>query len=162
MVEFVSTPNQSALHGQFWKTCFNFSILNDSHATAAKFENSIKEKLRNETWFKTNQNFPLYMEVKQVSNWMYMLERVLCNEINLTFGTRSYFKQNKCQDCHQNMQFLHKEGEESLIWWLPISGLRKNSLNLRDTYLSEIYTWNLWFQISAQQVALMTKVFVVY
>jgi len=51
------------------------------------------------------------------------------------------------------MQFLHKEGDKSLIWWLPTSGLRKNILNLRHAYLSEIYTWNSWFKISAQQVA---------
>jgi hypothetical protein len=130
-------------------------------ATATKFEKSIKEKLRNGSLFKTNQKFTLYVEVKQVHNWMYTLERVLCNEITLTFGTRKwYFRQNKCQGCHQHMQFLHKEGDERLIWWLPITGLRKNSLNLRNAYLSEIYTWNSWFQILAQRVALMTEVFV--
>jgi hypothetical protein len=94
---------------------------------------------------------------------MYVLERVLCNEITLTFSTRKwYFRQNKCQGCHQNRHLLHKEGEESLIWWLSISGLKKYSLNFRHSYLSEIYTWNSWFKISAQWVALMTEVFVVY
>jgi len=123
-------------------------------ARVAKFEKSMKERLRNGSLFKIKQKFTLYMEMKQVHNWMYMLERVLCNEISLTFGTRKwYIRQNKGQGCHKNMQFLHKEGDKSLIWWLPTSGLRKNILNLRHAYLSEIYTWNSWFKISAQQVA---------
>jgi hypothetical protein len=144
---FHSQP-QLALHGKFWKTCYNFSILNDLYATAAKFENSIKEKLRNGIWFKTNQNFTLYMEVNQAYNWIYVLERVPCDEVTLTFGTRKcYFRQNKWQVCHQNMQFLYKEGEESLIWWLPIPGLRKNSLNLC------LFEWNIHLKFMVSNIS---------
>ena len=74
---------------------------------------------------------------KSITECIHWKEFYVMNYPDIWCIRKWYFRKNKCQGCHQNTQFLHKEGDKSLTWWVPISGLRKNSLNLRHAYLSE-------------------------